>query len=171
MAEDTRVFGSGDKFLSVHQGWWAIPLSRSGRGWPSGLPEGRERATLNGMIRYVPHRQRQFAKHLRSNQTSLEEAVWREVRAKRLDGWKFKRQAPLGPYIVDFVCLEARLIVEVDGPLHEEVEQRNHDAVRDAYLRTAGLKVARFGGDLVLADLAHVVAEIRKALVSPSPDP
>jgi very-short-patch-repair endonuclease len=119
----------------------------------------------------VGFQQRQFAKRLRTAQTSLETAVWRELRAKRLDGWKFKRQAPIGPYVVDFICFERRLIVEVDGPLHEAAEQRLHDARRDAFLRGAGFRVLRFGEDAILRDLARVADEIRDALASPSPDP
>ena len=115
--------------------------------------------------------QRQFARRLRTAQTSLETAVWRELRAKRLDGWKFKRQAPIGPYVVDFICFERRLIVEVDGPLHEAAEQQLHDARRDAFLRRVGFRVLRFGEDAILRDLARVVDEIREVLASPSPDP
>jgi very-short-patch-repair endonuclease len=74
--------------------------------------------------RVVSARIRAFAKDLRSNQTSLEDLVWRELRAKRLDGWKFKRQVPIEGYIVDFACFEAKTVVEVDGPLHSEPGQR-----------------------------------------------
>ena len=119
----------------------------------------------------VSFRQRQFAKQLRTEQTSLETALWRELRAKRLDGWKFKRQVPIGPYFVDCVCFERRLIVEVDGPLHESAEQRLHDARRDAFLRGEGFRVLRFGGDAILRDAARVIQDIREALASPSPDP
>ena len=121
--------------------------------------------------RVTPER-RKFAKRLRSNQTSLEDLLWRELRAKRLAAWKFKRQVAIDSFIVDFVCFQARLIVEADGPLHDEPDQALQDARRDEHLRRAGFRVLRFKGDLVLSDLARVIEEILLALrQSPSPDP
>ena len=83
----------------------------------------------------VPEEQRRFAKKLRREQTTLEARLWHEIRANRLDGWKFRRQVPIGSYIVDFACFEAQLIVEVDGPLHRQAESRIRDAKRDAALQ------------------------------------
>jgi very-short-patch-repair endonuclease len=108
--------------------------------------------------------QRRLAKQLRSTQTSLEDALWRELRAKRLDGWKWKRQVPLQSYVVDFVCFEAGLIVEADGPLHRGSEQRAYDIRRDEALRSDGFRVLRFDSDAILGDLARVIREIRGAL-------
>jgi very-short-patch-repair endonuclease len=122
----------------------------------------------------MPHRdiageQRQFARRLRSHQTDLETRLWRELRAKRLDGWKFKRQVPSERYIVDFVCFEARLVVEVDGPLHEKPEQKLRDIERDAKLGARGFRTLRFGGDVALG---RAVEDIRRALRStPLPTP
>ena len=112
----------------------------------------------------VPDEQRDFASLLRREQTALEARLWHEVRAKRLDGWKFRRQVPIGPYVVDFVCLEARLIVEVDGPLHRRAENRRHDASRDAALQERGFRVLRFDADIALG---RVIEDIRRALGSP----
>ena len=114
--------------------------------------------------RTVPSYARSFAKDLRSHQTSIEDLVWRELRAKRLDGWKFKRQAPIEGYIVDFVCFEARAIVEIDGPMHLTPEQRVKDIERDKRLQREGFRILRFDGDLVRSDLARVIDEIRRAL-------
>ena len=115
----------------------------------------------------IPERRRNFAKALRTEQTQLEERLWHELRAKRLDGWKFKRQVPIEGFIVDFVCFEARLIVEMDGPLHGKPEQQAKDAARDAALRGQGFRILRFSDE---AALGHVVDEIRRALnLSPSP--
>ena len=110
---------------------------------------------------YVPEEQRAFAKKLRREQTALESRLWHELRAKRLDGWKFKRQVPIGPYVADFVCLEARLIVEVDGPLHRQTEQRLKDGERDAVLRRHGFRVLRFSDEVALG---RMVEEVRGAL-------
>jgi very-short-patch-repair endonuclease len=124
------------------------------------------------MPRWVDPELRRRAKEMRSTQTSLEEALWRELRAKPLDGWKFRRQVPINRSIVDFVCFEARLVVEVDGPMHETHDQRIVDARRDATLFNDGFRVLRFDQDAVLGDLARVVAEIQRNLSrTPSPTP
>jgi very-short-patch-repair endonuclease len=89
------------------------------------------------MPRYrIPGARRDFAKKLRRESTKLEERVWHELRAGRLDGWKFKRQVPIEGYIVDFLCFEARLIVEMDGPLHREEGQYAKDSARLDFART-----------------------------------
>ena len=122
----------------------------------------------------MPHRdvtdeRRSFARRLRTHQTELESRLWRELRAKRLDGGKFKRQAPIERYIVDFVCYEARLIVDVDGPLHEQAEQARKDVARDANLTGQGFTILRFGEHVALG---RVVEDIRRALRStPLPTP
>ena len=114
----------------------------------------------------VSKEQRSFAKHLRKNATALEDHLWHELRAKRLDGWKFRRQVPIGRYIVDFVCFEAGLIVEVDGPLHDRPENRLSDAARDRVLRQEDFRILRFSSDVALG---RMVEEIRCALKSPLP--
>jgi very-short-patch-repair endonuclease len=107
---------------------------------------------------------RSFAKKLRREQTRLEARVWHELRAERLDGWKFKRQVPIEGYIVDFVCFEARLIVEMDGPLHLRSEQQSKDERRDAVFRDQGFRILRFSDEVALG---RVVDGIRRALSSP----
>lgn len=116
----------------------------------------------------VPDDQRQFAKDLRTGQTTPETRLWHELRGKRLDGWKFKRHFPIEGYVTDFVCLEKRLIVEVDGPLHRRPEDRLKDEARDAVLVSQAFRVLRFSDE---AAPGQIVGEIRRALVSPSPDP
>jgi very-short-patch-repair endonuclease len=117
----------------------------------------------------IPEERHDFAKTLRTEQTELESRLWHELRAKRLDGWKFKRQVPIEGYIVDFVCFEGRLIVEMDGPLHRKPEQQAKDAVRDGSLQAQGFRILRFSDE---AALGRVVDEIRHALcASPSPGP
>lgn len=74
--------------------------------------------------------QRQFARRLRAGQTSLEDLLWRELRGRRLDKWKFRRQVPAEGYVVDFLCTAAQLVVEADGPHHDTPEQRASDAAR-----------------------------------------
>ena len=75
--------------------------------------------------------------------TDFEQKLWYYLRAKRFLGLKFKRQAPIGNYIVDFLCKEAKLIIELDGSGHLEEKQTKHDDKRDEYLKNLGYKVLR----------------------------
>ncbi|MDZ4369954.1 MAG: DUF559 domain-containing protein [Phenylobacterium sp.] len=97
---------------------------------------------------------RDRARQLRRNPTDGEAKLWESLRAGRLEGWKWRRQAPVGPFIVDFLCLEAALVVEVDGGIH--IAQAARDARRDADLRRRGLQVLRFWNHEVAADLDRV---------------
>ncbi|MCX2726835.1 endonuclease domain-containing protein [Thermomicrobium sp. 4228-Ro] len=106
---------------------------------------------------------------LRRYQTRAEERLWAAIRGRQLDGWKFRRQHHIGPYVVDFVCLAARLVVEVDGPVH--AEQRDYDAARDAELTALGYRVLRLENVLVLEDLPRALAAIRQALADPPRSP
>ncbi|MEK6594600.1 MAG: endonuclease domain-containing protein [Pseudomonadota bacterium] len=108
-----------------------------------------------------------FAKQLRSASTDAERALWRHVRAHRLDGCKFKRQETIGKYIVDFICYEAKLIVELDGGQHfENVSDRQ----RDEWLNAQGFNVLRFWNNEVLTNIEGVLERVRENL-SPSPQP
>ena len=108
------------------------------------------------------------AKALRSNQTEAEQRLWYHLRAHRFMGMKFKRQKPVGRYIVDFVCLERRLIIELDGG--QPAEQAAYDRERDAYLRSEGYTVMRFWNNDIMQELEGVLEQIRRAL-SPDPSP
>jgi very-short-patch-repair endonuclease len=103
------------------------------------------------------------AKQLRSQQTDAETRLWYFLRAHRFGGFKFKRQAPIGPYIVDFICFEHRLIVEVDGGQHAE---NGSDQRRDSWLGSEGYKVMRFWNNDVLKRTDVVLGEIANALMS-----
>ena len=92
-----------------------------------------------------------FARKLRSDMTDAERKLWSLLRNNRL-GAKFRRQVPYGPYILDFYCVKARLVIELDGSQHYTPEGRRRDARRDAYLRSDGLKVLRFLNDEVFSN-------------------
>ena len=119
---------------------------------------------------------RHFAKSLRQNMTAAEQHLWRHLRAHRLDGQKFRRQQPIGPYIVDFVHFGARLIVEADGGQHND---SLHDAQRDAWLKEQGFDVLRFWNDDILLRTDAVLEAIWQAmqertctsLIDPAPSP
>lgn len=83
------------------------------------------------------------ARSNRRELTSAEAKLWAILRSRRYRGVKFRRQHPIGPYVVDFACIAARLVLEVDGPSHEREEQRAFDAERTAFLERAGWRVRR----------------------------
>jgi very-short-patch-repair endonuclease len=111
---------------------------------------------------------RAFAKKLRRNMTDAEHRLWMHLRAHRLLGEKFRRQQPIGPYIVDFVHFGARLIVEADGGQHTGSER---DAVRDVWLTHQGFCVLRFWNHEILQRTDEVLESICKALRERAPSP
>lgn len=104
------------------------------------------------------------ARSLRKNATPAERALWRHLRAKRDHGWKFRRQHPIGPYYADFVCLERKFIVELDGGHHADGAQAAHDLMRDAWLRREGYQILRFWNADVLRDPAAIAWQIIETL-------
>jgi|SRR5690349_427727 len=110
----------------------------------------------------VSEQQRHKAKHLRRAMTRAEVLLWRYLKAHHLDGISFRRQAPMGRYVVDFVCHAAHLIVELDGETHDFDARQQHDAVRDAWLRSRGYVVLRFTNDQVLSSLEGVLSVVRE---------
>lgn len=104
------------------------------------------------------------AKEMRHRPVVAEKLFWSRLRDRGLGGFKFRRQYPIGSYIADLVCLEAKLIVELDGPFHEGRAQ--YDRKRDGFLRSEGYRVMRFkNAELSEADLSTIL----QALRSPSP--
>ncbi len=102
------------------------------------------------------------ARSLRSAQTEAEARLWRALRNRRLDGFKFRRQFPIDRFIADFACIDAKLVVEVDGGLH--AEQLDYDAQRTAVLESCGFHVLRFWNGEVFDNLDGVVETIRRHL-------
>lgn len=102
------------------------------------------------------------AKNLRKNQTPQEILLWSRLRAKRFNGLKFKRQFPVGHYIVDFVCYEKKLIIELDGYQHKEVNRKYYDNERTKFLESEGFRVLRFWNNEINSNLFGVLSEIEK---------
>jgi very-short-patch-repair endonuclease len=105
--------------------------------------------------------QQSFARTLRRQSTKPEDILWDLLRARRLDGLKFRRQAPLLGYTVDFLCFERKLVVELDGRQH--VVERDYDAARSEEIERHGFMVIRFGNETVLNDRDTVITRIREA--------
>jgi very-short-patch-repair endonuclease len=89
------------------------------------------------------------AKRLRKALTPQEIGLWVRLKNRRLGGFKFRVQHPIGPYILDFYCAEARLAVEIDGPVHDHPEQMAHDRRRDEYFRAMGIETLRLSTELL----------------------
>ena len=100
---------------------------------------------------------------LRKNATEAETLLWELLRDRQLAGLKFRRQHPMGGYILDFYCHETRLAVEIDGAVHKESEQAQHDAERSTYLNEQGIRVIRFWNHEVLSQTDTVLQKILKA--------
>ena len=102
------------------------------------------------------------ARQLRHNLTDAERLLWRHLRQRQLEGQKFRRQYPLGKYIVDFICLEKRIVIEVDGGQH--TDQKEYDDERSNWLTAQGFEVLRFWNHDVLQNIEVVKTEILQAL-------
>jgi len=105
----------------------------------------------------------EHVKQLRANLTDAELRLWHEVRRSAL-GHKFRRQHPLGPYVVDFICLAQKLIVELDGGQHAEPENAAKDVERTAWLKQSGYRIIRFWNNDVLENMSGVLIRIQDEL-------
>ena len=101
----------------------------------------------------------QHARRMRKAPTSNEARLWELLRRRGVDGLKFRRQASIGPCVADFLCYEARLIVEADGPFHQD----DRDERRDAWLKHQGFLVLRFPNDMIATNHRQVIADILRA--------
>lgn len=122
------------------------------------LSRKRERAGVRADVRL------QQARALRQSPTTAEQVLWRHLRNRQLAGTKFCRQHPLGPYILDFVCLEHGLVVEVDGGQHADLQAQAYDRQRPVWLRQQGLRVLRFWNHEVVQQTNEVLAHVLQAL-------
>lgn len=130
---------------------------------------------MSFMHREGPIEKRRYAKRLRREQTDAERALWAKLHGRQLAGVKFRRQEPIGPYIVDFVSYGTKLIVELDGGHHNKPAEQVKDRERSAWLEGQGFRVIRFWNTDILWNVEGVLAEILEELGaagdSPSPWP
>jgi very-short-patch-repair endonuclease len=111
---------------------------------------------------------RDLARRLRTDMTDCERHLWRDLRSRRFEGHKFRRQVPVGPFIADFACVQSRLIIELDGGQHSGNER---DQSRDAFLEREGWRVLRFWNNEVLQNREGVLNVIAEALLQNTPSP
>jgi very-short-patch-repair endonuclease len=109
----------------------------------------------------------EVARQFRKEPTTSEEILWQAIRGRKLDGRRFRRQQPIGVFVVDFYCSAEKLIVEVDGPIHEL--QREHDQQRQELLESLGLKMARVTSKQVETDIDSALALIRQFYTASDP--
>jgi very-short-patch-repair endonuclease len=109
------------------------------------------------------------ARRLRANMTDAERKLWFLLRRKQLQGFRFRRQVPLGRYVADFACMSARLVLELDGGQH--AERTDHDARRTKWMESVGFRVLRFWNGEVFTNAEGVLETIRLALLDPPPQP
>jgi very-short-patch-repair endonuclease len=117
---------------------------------------------IRNRIDRLGHRRR-----LRRQLTPAEAKLWNVLKGRQIDGWIFRRQFSVGPFILDFFCPSAALAIELDGAAHDHERALAYDARRDAYLRSQGFQTLRFTNDDVRTNIDGVTGTIREALLSP----
>jgi very-short-patch-repair endonuclease len=127
---------------------------------------------------YRDKAQRDFARTLRNESTPAEKRLWHFLRAQKLRGYKFRRQAAIGAYVVDFVCFSAKLVVELDGPQHLEPDAVDHDIRRTNWLSARGFHILRFRNQerdenihAVVDAIAGALEALQPSANSPLPNP
>jgi very-short-patch-repair endonuclease len=111
------------------------------------------------------------AQQLRKNQTRAEWILWQKIRRRQLAGFRFQRQVPIGKFIADFMCYEAKLIIELDGGQHADDDAKAYDANRTAWLQEQGYKVLRFWNNQVLNQIESVIETILQEIPPSQPSP
>jgi very-short-patch-repair endonuclease len=122
----------------------------------------RSNSAKDTSMAYEPTLPRDTARRLRANATEAEQKLWARLRKRQLYGFQFRRQYSIGPFFVDLVCLEARLIVEVDGSQH--ADRKEQDQSRSEFLRANGFRVLRFWNFEVTSDVDSAVERVAEVL-------
>ena len=107
---------------------------------------------------------KEYSKTLRKNMTDAERLIWSKLKSSQLKGYQFNRQKPIGNYIVDFYCVKANLVIEIDGGQHYTEEGKEKDIIRDKYMAGRGLRVLRFSDSDVLKNIDGVIEAILRFL-------
>ena len=123
---------------------------------------------MRGMVKQM-NRVAEAAKDLRHSQTEAEKRLWERLKTKHLSGAKFRRQEPIGSFIVDFVSYENKLIIEIDGSPHRNTETKIHDGQKTAWLQAEGFRVMRLWNSDIFGNLERVIKKIRLALSRSTP--
>jgi very-short-patch-repair endonuclease len=106
-------------------------------------------------------RTHQRARELRKTLTHAERVLWEALKNRKLSGLKFRRQHPIYCYIADFYCHEIRMVVELDGGVHHEIDQQEHDRSRDLVISELGIRILRFKNEEVMSNIGDVMEKIK----------
>ncbi|MCB9781738.1 MAG: DUF559 domain-containing protein [Candidatus Omnitrophica bacterium] len=117
----------------------------------------------------VPYYVFELCRELRADSTKAEKVLWECLRRKQLNGFKFRRQHPIGRFIADFYCPACRLVVELDGSIHQDINQKEYDLLRDEIIQTRDIRILRIENERVFDSIEDVLNEILIALENPSP--
>lgn len=109
----------------------------------------------------IPEQILEFARNMRKSPTGAEALLWTNLRNKKINGLKFRRQHPVEGFILDFYCNEVKLGIEIDGKVHEGSEQKKYDDARSQYLNEFGIKIIRFTNEEVLHAMNEVLGKIK----------
>lgn len=107
---------------------------------------------------------RQRARELRKSLTPAERKLWGVLKNSQMEGYKFRRQHPIYQYIADFYCHELRLVIELDGGVHDEIDQQEHDSNRDLVIREFGIEILRFKNEEVMNDTKNMLEKVKAFL-------
>jgi len=124
-----------------------------------------------GQYRYPPKQILRYAKEMRKKPTEAEAALWNALRRKQLNGFYFRRQRPVGRFIIDFYCEELRLGIELDGSVHDNPEEKQYDTEREEHLHARGVRIVRFSNDEVLENLKSVLEKMIQSAKQSPPHP
>jgi very-short-patch-repair endonuclease len=103
----------------------------------------------------------EFAQRLRTNNTRAEALLWKQLKGEKLEGLKFRRQHPISKFIADFYCHEKKLVIEVDGNIHDIEAVKGNDEAKDKWFEELGLKVIRFKNEEVISQMHKVLKTIK----------
>ncbi|HPT11563.1 MAG TPA: endonuclease domain-containing protein [Bacteroidales bacterium] len=101
---------------------------------------------------------------LRKDQTEAEKIIWQSLRRRQIEGLKFRRQHPINNFVADFYCHEAKLVIEIDGGVHDDPEQKEKDLARQQIINDFGIKVLRFKNEEIFNDIESVIIKIKSSI-------
>ena len=110
----------------------------------------------------TPSYVKELASKMRRNPTCAETLLWEKLRGRQVEGYRFYRQRPIVRYIPDFYCHELKLVIELDGEVHNDLEQQEYDNERDKFLNELGIEVMRFKNEQVICGIKDVLLQIQK---------
>lgn len=107
----------------------------------------------------------ELSKELRKNQTEAEIELWSRLRGNQLSGIKFRRQYAIGRYIADFYCSKANVVIEIDGRIHNELDKKEYDLIRENEIIERGIRILRFTNEQVMSDINEVLHKIKSKIL------